>query len=149
MSLDVHLTYSRATVQLRGSGVYVRDNGRTRELRHEELADKFPDAIVPVERSTETDEVYWANITHNLTAMARAAGLYEALWRPDEAGLKSAEEMIEPLDSGLRLLQSDPDRFRKFNPENGWGTYESLVDFTARYLAACRAHPQAKVQVSR
>jgi len=94
-------------------------------------------------------EYYDANITHNLGEMADRAGIYRALWRPDENGFERAEQLIEPLEKGLALLQSDPDRFRAFNPENGWGSYEGLVRFTQNYLAACREYPTATIHVSR
>ena len=33
---------------------------------------------------TMFDEVYSANITHNLGGMAREGGIYQACWRPEE-----------------------------------------------------------------
>ena len=60
-----------------------------------------------------------------------------------------ARDLIVPLKSGLALLKSDPDRFKKHNPENGWGNYENLVEFVADYLAACEQWPEAVVGVSR
>lgn len=95
------------------------------------------------------DHVYSANITHNLGEMAEAAGIYKALWRPDEQGWTEAIHLISHLNNGLLLLKSDPKRFRAFDPPNGWGTYEGLVSFVEDYLAACVAHPNAKVSVSR
>jgi len=97
----------------------------------------------------EPTRVYWRNITHNLNTMAQEAGIYEALWRPDEAGYTTAAQLITPLETGLVLLKSNPVRFRLFNPENGWGSYEGLVDFVEQYLAACRENPDATVEVSR
>lgn len=119
-----------------------------------------------------------ANITHNLGRMAREAGIYEALWRPDEmlapdiaAVLHDAEEidyhsehakslraqlptptaadLIEPLRNGLRLLRANPTYYRQWEPENGWGTYDGFVPWVERYLAACEEHPTATVRVSR
>lgn len=57
--------------------------------------------------------------------------------------------LIEPLRAGLALLESDPERFRRHNPENGWGSYEGLVSFVRGYLRACERYPQATVSVSR
>lgn len=94
-------------------------------------------------------EVYSANITHNLGAMAKEAGIYKHLWRPDEIGVTKAAQLIEPLRAGLALLQSDEARFRPFDAPNGWGRYEHLVPFVAEYLAACEANPDADVHVSR
>ena len=39
-------------------------------------------------------EIYSRNITHNLNDMAEAAGLYEALWRPDDTGFVYARDLI-------------------------------------------------------
>lgn len=57
-------------------------------------------------------------------------------------------ELIEPLRAGLARLRADPDRFRKHNPENGWGSYDGLCQFVAEYLVECEKHPDATVEVS-
>lgn len=94
-------------------------------------------------------QVYAANITHNLGTMANDAGIYQHLWRPEELGITYARDLIEPLQTGLRLLVSDPDRFRKHEPDNGYGTYDGLVRFVRAYLWACVDSPDAEVRVSR
>jgi hypothetical protein len=93
--------------------------------------------------------VYERNITHNLNKMAGEAGIYECLWRPDEIGVTKAAQLIEPLRAGLAKLIAEPDRFRAFNPANGWGTYEGLVDFVQEYLSSCEENHDADVRVSR
>lgn len=93
--------------------------------------------------------VYDANITHNLGKMADEAGIYKHLWRPDEIGITKAEQLIEPLRVGLALLKSDPERFKKFDAENGWGLYIHFVPFVEKYLQACEKYPDAEVSVSR
>lgn len=93
--------------------------------------------------------VYTRNITHNLNTMAKEAGIYMHLWRPDEIGITTAEQLIEPLTIGLALLRSDPQRFRCFNPKNQWGSYEDLCNFVAEYLGECRKNPEATVDVRR
>lgn len=94
-------------------------------------------------------EVFTANITHNVGRMAREAGIYEALWEPEEHGIEEAGQLIPILRAGIERLTADPDGFRKFNPENGWGSYEGLLEFTRRYLAACEDNPDATVRVWR
>lgn len=93
--------------------------------------------------------VYEDNITHNLAKMAGEAGINEHLWRPDELGLKLASELIGPLTDGLERLRAETERFKAFNPENGWGAYEDLVKFVAEYLLASREFPTANVGVWR
>lgn len=94
-------------------------------------------------------EVYTNNITHNLNKMATEAGIYKHLWRPEEIGITKAEELIMPLMEGLKLLKNDPARFKKLNPENGWGSYEGLIDFIENYLEACVKNPDATIEISR
>jgi hypothetical protein len=95
------------------------------------------------------ESVFARNVTHNLSTMADAAGIYEALWRPEEVGITHASQLIEPLAAGLRRLGEDPDKFKAMNPSNGWGSYEVLRDFVADYLKACICTPGALVKVSR
>ena len=94
-------------------------------------------------------ELYWRNITHNLGAMAAAAGIYEPLWRPDECGITTAKQLIAPLQAGLDKLKADPEGFAKFNASNAWGVYNDFVPFVEEYLDACKLHPEATVSVSR
>lgn len=92
---------------------------------------------------------YDANITHNLGRMAREAGIYEPLWRPDEVGITHARQLIEPLRAGLVRLKANPEHYKQFNPPNGWGSYDRFVPWIEEYLAACESCPDATVSVSR
>lgn len=93
------------------------------------------------------ENVYQANITHNLATMAGEAGIYKHLWRPGELGITKASELIEPLRKGLELMRSDRARFEAFNSPNGWGRYDNFVPWVAEYLGACEEHPDADVSV--
>jgi hypothetical protein len=97
----------------------------------------------------ENEQVYWANITHNLGKMAGEAGIYEALWRPEEIGKTKASEIIELLEKGLLDLKARPEYFEIFNSPNGWGMYEHFVPFVEKYLNACKEFPNAEISVSR
>jgi hypothetical protein len=94
-------------------------------------------------------DVFERNITHNLGKMAREAGIYEVLWRPEEIGIDKASDMIPFLEKGVEALKSDPERFKELNPENGWGRYEGLLGFARDTLAACKEYPDARVSASR
>jgi hypothetical protein len=95
------------------------------------------------------DCLYGANITHNLGKMANEAGLYNALWRPDEIGITTASQLVPILQNGLQILHESPKRFIAFNPENGWGCYSGFLRFVEKYLEACKEFPEATVEVSR
>jgi hypothetical protein len=146
MSLDIYLTLDEAAIV--HSGIFVRDGGRTVEMSRDEWNEKFPDRE-PVTIPVTEDSVFGLNITHNLVRMADEVGIYQCLWRPEEIGITRASELVDHLRNGLALLKSDPERFREFNPANGWGNYETLVVFVETYLAACEAYPDAKVSVWR
>jgi hypothetical protein len=94
-------------------------------------------------------EIYSDNITHNLIHMAMDADLYYPLWRPEEIGITHAHQMIPRLETGLALLRSDPERFEKWNPVNGWGNYVGLVVFVRDLLEACKNDPDAEVSACR
>lgn len=117
----------------------------------------------------DTEQVYWANITHNLNTMAGEAGIYEALWRPhrlkegynisendhqaewkfEEENTTLAKDIIPLLEKGLSDLKTRPEYFEKFNSPNGWGMYEHFVPFVEKYLEACKKYPDAIIEVSR
>lgn len=147
MSLDVTLYIDQT--QMGGSGVFIRENGRTREITRAEWDEKFPGTEPIVAAVVETSEVCSLNITHNLKEMAEEAGIYDVVWRPEEHGIEFAHQLIEPLRVGLELLKSDPARFKEFNAPNGWGVYENLVGFVSEYLTACMQYPNAKVHADR
>ena len=99
------------------------------------------------------------NITHNLGEMASACGLYEAMWRPFKIlGYTEEEEddvcilavnIIQALKNGIRELESDPVKYKVFNPPNGWGDYDGLLKVATLYLDACQKYPKAEVKVWR
>jgi hypothetical protein len=97
----------------------------------------------------EEEYVYDANITHNLGKMAGEAGIYQALWRPEEINKEKAEDIIELLEVGLTNLKARPEHFKQFNSSNGWGMYEHFVPFVEKYLNACKEYPKCLIEISR
>ena len=150
MSLDVWLEVDKPVIDDKHTGIYVREDGQTKEIRLSEWQEKFPNkepvTITPAEDSYE---VFSYNITHNLNKMAAAANIYTELWRPGELGYTKAKQLIQPLQIGYELLLADPAFFKIFNPENGWGNYEGLVKFVKEYLQACKDNPDADIRISR
>jgi hypothetical protein len=116
----------------------------------------------------EKEQLYSANITHNLNVMAEQAGIYKALWRPyqlhkdyvysedykiemafEDLVTIIATDIIDVIEQGLDLLKNRPDYFSKFNSPNGWGTYVHFVQFVKKYLAALKQYPNSIVIVDR
>ena len=67
------------------------------------------------------------NITHNLNNMAKAVGLYEVLWRPEEIEITTASQMIAPLEKAIEELVANPEKYKVFNPPNGFGSYKDFI----------------------
>ena len=93
--------------------------------------------------------VYDSNITHNLGEMADKAGIYYALWRPEEIEKTKAKGIVDLLEKGLADLKKRPEYFKQFNSPNGWGMYENFVLFVEEYLEACKKNPECDIYVSR
>lgn len=146
MSLDVYLN---------------KKLGKYNELSTEQKAyfhSKYSDYIIWEENGLSFEdwylqnnyqEVYEANITHNLGEMAEKAGIYKALWRPEEINAVHAKDIIDILEKGLTDLKARPEHFKMFNSPNGWGMYEHFVPFVEKYLEACKEYPDAVIEVSR
>lgn len=104
---------------------------------------------------TKPVSVFNWNITHNLGRMAaevklsNGLTLYNVLWRPDEHGITHAHAIVDYLDEGWNILMSDPEHYRQWDPENGWGSYEGLCNFVYTYRNACRDNMDAEVSVCR
>lgn len=136
MSLYVSLI-SKIPITKKVTGVFIRENGKNKELTVEEFREKFQNAVV-VENEFETECVFDANITHNLNEMADAAGIYEVFWRPEEIGATKASDIIPILKKGFEDMKARPEYFKKFDSENGWGTYKDFLPCVESYLNACR-----------
>lgn len=146
MSLDIYII-SPEPVKRKSTGIWVRDNGQTRELTREEAIERFPDAdpesIQEIE--IETNEFWHGNITGNLHEMAEECfpdveSLYDLLWRDEEPN--DIIYYVYQLFACLIELQDNPDTYKPFNPSNGWGTYEQLVEFVRSFIHALIDMPE-------
>lgn len=60
---------------------------------------------------------------------------------------KPALEIIPLLRKGIAEMEDDPGKYRKMNPSNNWGSYESALNFLRKILVMCVAHPKAQLSV--
>ena len=141
MSLDVYLKQPASEIK---TGIFIREGGERRELILQEIREKFPGAEVEV-----SEYIFTSGITHNLADMAEAAGIYKALWRPEEVNVTKASELIAPLTEGLAKLKANPEHYKQFNSPNNWGVYENFITFIEEYLQACKDNPNATIETWR
>ena len=148
MSLDIRLEYR---LDLNGD-TYI-DTWLTEPEEEDEL-------WVSVDEVSGLDSQWCSfNITHNLGLMADHCKLYEPLWRPyrlfnisedDEYDtVILAKDIIEYVKTGLDILRKDKKNLLQYEPDNGWGSYQGLLDFTERYLECLTKHKNAKIRISR
>lgn len=105
-------------------------------------------SLLAIDRDGNKIEVLSKNITHNLTAMASEAGIYEALWHPERINAKTASDILPLLEAGYWKMKDDPARFEKHNASNGWGTYEHFLPWVKEVLAGCKQYPSAEIWTS-
>jgi hypothetical protein len=95
---------------------------------------------------TKPTTVYSGNMTHNIIPMWQKAGCYDALYNSE--GLK-AEDIIVFLFRAITDMELKPDEYKKLNPKNGWGDYESALDYLKEVYQACNANLDAIIGVSK
>lgn len=96
---------------------------------------------------TQVIDVYSCNITFNVANMAKESGLYDALFDPDSMLYEKAGDIIPVITEGLKELLMKPEKYKKLESPNGWGTYEQFLMFVNNYKEACIRNPDAKIIV--
>lgn len=92
------------------------------------------------------EELFWMNTTHNHGPIAREAGVYEAIWEP---GACKASDISERIWIGIMLMAAEPERFKRLDAANGWGSWAHFLPWVCEYCSALRQYPNATVAVSR
>jgi hypothetical protein len=91
-------------------------------------------------------EIFSANITHNLMPMWKKAGVLDALYKSDG---ERASDYIEALRAGVADFEKNYAEYEKLNAPNGWGLAEHALPWLKRVLAAFEQNQDATIRVSR
>lgn len=94
----------------------------------------------------QPSEVFSVNYTHNVSEMWDLAGIYDDLYNSDG---KLAKDIVGNLIFGLKKMLDNPDKFKKLNPENGWGDYDGAVKVLNEIISACNEYPDAEISISK
>jgi hypothetical protein len=85
--------------------------------------------------------------TGNMIAVASGAAEYTEGTTPSGWNGKRAAEVAKICWEAIRELRAKPDDYRKYEPENKWGTVETAIEFLEIVLTGCLRAPQATVRV--
>ena len=154
MSLDFYLINEEPIVKQSGTGVFVRKDGKNVELTKKEVLEIWPDAEFREVESFETKEVFHGNITHNLMLMAskvtsKHLNLYDVLWNPDKYNITQAIILAEYLYEAMKFMIINKEDLLQYNPENGWGDYETLLSFIEDIYRACKEYPNSTIEIDK
>ena len=81
------------------------------------------------------------NYTYNTSPM-----LYDAGIDLKKYCGKTCEEVIDELETSIKILKDNPEKYEAMNPENGWGSYEGVTRKMELLLTAFKEHPKAIIQ---
>lgn len=84
------------------------------------------------------------NITWNVRELIAKSSGWE-IKNMDNNG--TAEEIGKMIEMGIKNLTKNPEKYRQYEAENGWGTIEGTLNFYRNLLEACKKHPYAYVFV--
>lgn len=108
-------------------------------------------------KKKEEDREWVANITHNMNKMAQKIfvsenkeTLYDYVWRPEELYREIyTNEMKNVLTKGIYIMISKRESLLRYEPENGWGSYDSFLKFLIEYKEACEDNTGYVIEASR
>lgn len=147
MSLDISIK-ANVPVFKNGTGIFVRENGKTKELTAKEAKERGWDGI---NREYVSEYAWTGNITHNLGKMAsnvtpegKPYTLYDLLWG---GKYKRCRDLISKLHECILYMLMNKEELKKYNPENEWGTYEQLLEFTKEFQMACIDNQDCEIEI--
>ena len=145
MGLDLYIE-TNEQIKHRTTGVYIREGGMNKELKTiEEVKKYFPNQDISHihEYDYYDNYIFERHMTHNLGKMAshivveKDINLYLLLWHPSDIRFKYVDEKyVNYINKSLDMLIKNKKKLEKYNPDNGWGNYETLLGFVCS-LANC------------
>lgn len=88
--------------------------------------------------------IYETDVTYNLSKM-----YYKAI--DEELGLRkfngmNCNDAIPILEKAISDMENNKKEYEKFNPENGWGSYEGLLRRFREILEICKNNPDGIIE---
>ena len=92
------------------------------------------------------EEIFDANITHNVVSMWEKAGCCEALYKSDGQKAMDVRDII--VDAVVDMMKHKAE-YKKLDSPNGWGIYEDAFKFLLSVAVACCDFPEAIIGVDK
>ena len=93
-----------------------------------------------------TVEIYEANVTYNLSDMYYKCIDTEYGYRKLD-GMK-CDEALPILNNAIQDMITNAADYKKFNPANGWGSYDGLLKQMQQMRDCCEKNPDGIISVS-
>ena len=96
-----------------------------------------------VKAPQDQHERFEYNVTYNVRPMLERAGFHIPVVRDMRVGT-----LRVVVKNSLAVMLDNPEYFKRFNPANGWGSYESVLTFLTElnvYLATAPIDYERKV----
>jgi hypothetical protein len=55
----------------------------------------------------------------------------------------TGSEAGDQLIADIKIMESDPDKYRAMNPENGWGSYDTFLEWLVKLGDVSFKYPKA------
>lgn len=89
-----------------------------------------------------------ANYTYNVSPMFYEA--FKGMLDDGISGLheKTGKDARHMLEIAIARMQDDPEKYKQWNPDNGWGSYEGALNLLCTLRGWCISAPLARFRVS-
>lgn len=94
----------------------------------------------------DNEEIFDANMTHDVTPMWHKAGCYDALYMSDGQKAMDVRDII--VDAVVDMMKYKKE-YQKLDSPNGWGTYDDAFKFLLSVAVACCDFPEAIIGVDK
>ena len=85
----------------------------------------------------------WINHTCNTSMMIKeVCGATPSEWNGQKCG-----HLYPIIMGGAAILKAKPEDYRKFEPDNKWGTVETTIKFLEKIAENCKKYPTAIIEV--
>jgi len=92
----------------------------------------------------DTPGNFIGNITYNVDQMYNKA--FGEYWR-DVINNKVANDVLELMNKAIDNMERSPNDYKKLEPDNGWGDYDTALTFLKEFYDECKTYPKMLIYI--